>query len=163
MMPMVHAIKPEPGVAGFLAGADFIDAYQVKCADAGLDATTAAQLMFARPPEWITQLLALRNALMRPFGLKTGQETYDNVRKIGIFPVESANPDRAVLGFDDKHLDFRVVVDVARTRDASEVTATTLVRLNNRLGRLYLTAILPFHKLVVRSLLKRVAAIQQGR
>ena len=31
---------------------------------------------------------------------------------IGIFPVVSETPERLVAGFNDKHLDFRVVVDI---------------------------------------------------
>jgi hypothetical protein len=36
------------------------------------------------------------------------------------------------------------------------VTATTLVRTHNRLGRLYLTSILPFHRLITKSMLGQV-------
>ena len=70
----------------------------------------------------------------------------------------SETPERLVAGFDDHHLDFRVVVDVAASGEGQEVTATTLVRTNNWLGRAYLAIILPFHRLVVRSLLRQVAA-----
>jgi hypothetical protein len=31
---------------------------------------------------------------------------------IGIFPVVSQTPDRLIAGFNDPHLDFRVVIDV---------------------------------------------------
>jgi Protein of unknown function (DUF2867) len=67
-------------------------------------------------------------------------------------------PERLVAGFDDKHLDFRVVVDVAAADHGRRVTATTLVLTHNLLGRAYLTVILPFHRLVVRALLRQVAA-----
>jgi invasion protein IalB len=61
-----------------------------------------------------------------------------------------------VAGFNDAHLDFRLVVDVATAKAGQQITATTLVRTHNRLGRAYLTAILPFHRLIVRSMLRRV-------
>jgi hypothetical protein len=76
---------------------------------------------------------------------------------IGIFPVISETPDRLVAGFNDKHLDFRVIVDVADSSTARNVTATTLVKTHNWLGRTYLAIILPFHRLVVRALLNQVA------
>ena len=41
---------------------------------------------------------------------------------------------------------------------AQQVTATTLVRTHNWLGRAYLAIILPFHRLIVRTLLRQVAA-----
>jgi hypothetical protein len=72
--------------------------------------------------------------------------------------VLSETPERLVAGFDDRHLDFRVVVDVTISGAAQQVTATTLVRTHNWLGRSYLAVILPFHRLVVRALLRQVAA-----
>jgi hypothetical protein len=72
--------------------------------------------------------------------------------------VLSERPDRLVAGLDDKHLDFRVVIDVASTADEQRVTATTLVLTHNLLGRAYLTIILPFHRLIVRNMLRQVAA-----
>ncbi len=72
---------------------------------------------------------------------------------IGIFPVLSETPDRLVAGFNDSHLDFRVVVDVATCRAAGQhVTVTTLVRTHNWLGRTYLAIILPFHRLIAPAL-----------
>ena len=76
---------------------------------------------------------------------------------IGIFPVLSETPDRLVAGFNDKHLDFRVVVDVATSGQGRRVTATTLVLTHNLLGRTYLAIILPFHRLIVRAMLRQVA------
>ncbi len=48
------------------------------------------------------------------------------------------------------------MVDVVPVGEAREVTATTLVRTHNRLGRLYLTSILPFHRLITKSMLGQV-------
>jgi len=106
----------------------------------------------------VQRLVALRNALVAPFGLKSsgaGEPAPGGV--IGIFPVLSETPDRLVAGFDDHHLDFRVVVDVSACDDGQQVTATTLVRTHNRLGRIYLATIMPFHRLVVRAMLRQVA------
>ena len=139
-----------------LAGATFIDAYQVE-APFPLSAEAFARAAFEEPPAWVTHLLALRNAVVMPFGLKTGREAGDRREWIGIFPVETMTKDRIVLGFDDKHLDFRVVVDVAGKGDGCEVTATTLVREHNFLGRLDLTTILPFLRAIVPALLRRAA------
>ena len=70
----------------------------------------------------------------------------------------SEKPDRLVAGFNDKHLDFRLVVDVATSGVTQQVTATTLVLTHNWLGRTYLAVIMPFHRLIVRALLRQVAA-----
>jgi hypothetical protein len=50
------------------------------------------------------------------------------------------------------------VVDIAASERGQRVTATTLVLTHNLLGRTYLAIILPFHRLVVRALLRQVAA-----
>jgi Protein of unknown function (DUF2867) len=155
----VFAVDPNANTGPLLAGAQFRDAFSVVVHDAALDARHAAEKMLGRSPRWIEQLLALRNFLVAPFGLKTGAPKEPGRSDIiGLFPVVSQTPDRLVAGFDDKHLDFRVVVDVATAGQGQRVTATTLVLTHNLLGRVYLTTILPFHRLVVRALLRQVAA-----
>jgi len=113
--------------------------------------------MFARSPRWIDALLRLRNIAVAPFGLKTsgaGERNFGGL--VGLFPVLSETPERLVAGFDDHHLDFRVVIDVTGHTADRQVTSTTLVRTHNLLGRTYLTLIMPFHKLVVRSMMGRI-------
>ena len=95
---------------------------------------------------------------MRPFGLKTsGEGAPAPYGLIGLFPVVSETPERLVAGFNDSHLDFRLVVEVAGTPADRQVTSTTLVRTHNLLGRSYLALITPFHKLVVPAMMKRIA------
>ncbi len=48
-------------------------------------------------------------------------------------------------------------MDVASSGHGQRVTATTLVLTHNLLGRTYLAIILPFHRLVVRAMLRQVA------
>jgi hypothetical protein len=155
----VHAVEPNVDTAMLLAGAQFGDAYSIAIDDTALDARRAAERMLGHSPRWIETLLALRNYLVTPFGLKTKASGVTTpAGAIGIFPILSETPDRLVAGFNDKHLDFRVVVDVASSGHSRSVTATTLVLTHNLLGRVYLAAILPFHRLVVRSMLRQVAA-----
>jgi hypothetical protein len=155
----VVEIAPEVDQAALLAGAQFADAYSIAVGGGALDARQAAERMITRQPRWAEALLALRNILVRPFGLKTSGASRTAPREmIGIFPVVSETPDRLVAGFNDSHLDFRLVVDVAPLGDRQRVTATTLVLTHNWLGRSYLALILPFHRLIVRAMLRRVAA-----
>jgi hypothetical protein len=155
----IPEVAPDVDTAVWLAGAQFADAFRIAVDGPPLDARIAAQRMMGRSPRWVKSLLSLRHALVAPFGLKTsgaGEKTAGGL--IGIFPVLSETPDRLVAGFDDSHLDFRVVVDVVSSAQGQQVTATTLVRTHNFLGRAYLAIIMPFHRLVVRSLLRQVAA-----
>lgn len=153
----VAEVRPNVDANALLSGAQFIDAYSIGVNDAALDARRAAERMIEHGPRWVDALMALRNAIVAPFGLKTPSP--DAVRRpdhIGIFPVLSETPDRVVAGFNDHHLDFRIVVDVAAGSASRQVTATTLVLTHNLLGRAYLAIILPFHRLVVRSMLKQL-------
>jgi hypothetical protein len=155
----VREVDPNVDAGALLAGAQFIDAYSIAIEDTALDARHAAEKMLARGPRWIAALLTLRNLMVAPFGLKSSAPSRTGASDIiGIFPVVSQTPDRLVAGFDDKHLDFRVVVDVATAGHGQHVTATTLVLTHNLLGRVYLAVILPFHRLIVRAMLRQVAA-----
>ena len=115
--------------------------------------------MFLRLPRGIDGLMKLRNLVVAPLGLKTPTHTKTIVAdSIGPFPVISDTPQRLVAGFDDKHLDFRVIVDVTGSVPDRQVTATTLVMTHNLLGRVYLATIMPFHRIIVPAMLRQVAA-----
>jgi hypothetical protein len=155
----VHEVAPAADVHMLLSGAQFADAFRIEIDDRELDARRAAERMMARQPRWAEALLSLRNFLVAPLGLKTSGADPTALRDmIGIFPVVSETPDRLVAGFNDHHLDFRVVVDVTPPGGVRQVTATTLVKTHNRVGRTYLAIILPFHRLIVRTLLRQVVA-----
>jgi hypothetical protein len=156
---IVDEITPAIDVGALLPGAQFADAYRIEVDDLTLNARQAAERMIARQPRWAEALVTLRNILVTPFGLKTsGASTSAPREMVGIFPIVSERPDRLVAGFNDKHLDFRLVVDVAASGARRNVTATTLVLTHNWLGRTYLAIIMPFHRLIVRALLRQVAA-----
>ena len=157
---MVREISPDVDCDGLLAGAQFADAYRVTVAEAGLSARSAAERIFSASPRWVEALLDLRNKIVAPFGLKTsGEGDVSAGGMIGLFPVLSETPERLVAGFNDHHLDFRVVVDVAPAGGGREVTTTTLVLTHNWFGRAYLTAIMPFHRLIAKSLLRQVCQV----
>jgi hypothetical protein len=92
-------------------------------------------------------LLALRNSLVRPFGLKTGTEGAP------IFPVCHETADELVLGTDDRHLNFRIGVIRAEGR----LYMSTWVHPHNVWGRAYLRLVMPFHILISRGAVRRMA------
>lgn len=154
--PMLTATAAD--VMALLPGADFADSY---CAtvDDKLDAIEATERMLGHLPGWIERLLTLRNILVAPLGLKTGVHPNAAVKRwIGTFPVLSETPERVMLGFDDRHLNFLAVVDIkSAAGDRREVTATTLVQTHNLLGRIYLDIVIPFHRRIVPALLLQTA------
>jgi hypothetical protein len=158
-MIRVQEVAPEIDAGPLLSGAQFIDAFRVDLGGRAIDARSAAERMMGHSPAWIEALLTLRNLLVAPFDLKTSGKSENPPREtIGLFPILTQTPERLVAGFNDKHLDFRVVVDVAASATDAEagqqVTATTLVKTHNLFGRLYLAIILPFHRLIVPAMLK---------
>lgn len=156
------AVIPSTGCYSLLPGHDFVDAYQVRADIAGLDARQAADAIIKNPPGWIKQLMATRNRLVRLFRLKTVAMGVDDPRTaqrtVGGFPVITHSPQEVVLGFDDRHLDFRINVTVAPdSGGGTQVTVTTVVKTNNLLGRAYLAAVMPFHRVIVRNLLENAS------
>jgi len=154
----VRSVVPYTGLGRLLPGAQFSDAYSVVVEADRLNAREAAERMLADAPRWIDALMAGRDRMMSPFGVKTAQAARSQGDTVGIFPIVGETARRIIVGLDDRHLDFRVIVDVAAVAQGRRVTATTIVRTHNRLGRIYLAAILPFHRLIVRTLLRRSAA-----
>ncbi|TIW89398.1 MAG: DUF2867 domain-containing protein [Mesorhizobium sp.] len=149
-----------PNHCDALAGAQFADRYVLVTEGLSLTALGAAERALGRTPRWVGRLLVLRNFAVRPFRLKTGLEpAVLPAGKIGIFPIISQFPGKVVLGLDDRHLDFRVLVEV---RDLGtgrqEVAATTIVKTHNWLGRIYLAIVMPFHRIVVPAMLAQILA-----
>lgn len=148
---------PDAAAAAALPGVSFADAYRIVRTAPSLTAMQAAEAVFNSMPGWTRALMAIRNAVMRPFGVKTSatQAGRPGQTMIGLFPVLRESPRHLLLGFDDSHLDFRITVALDDAEGATAITVTTAVLTHNALGRVYLAAILPFHRLIVRTLLSR--------
>lgn len=158
---MVKPHMPHPA----MPDADWADCYELQVPTADLTAIDVARAMLSRFPPWVRLLMTLRNSVTNVFGLKsTGSNLAGDKGKIGFFPIVSQSDDQVVLGFDDRHLDFRVVIGV---RDDGEgrrlIDTTTLVRRKILLGRIYIALITPFHRLIVSKMLanfgKRVNSV----
>ena len=134
-----------------LPGANFADTCHLTVHCAHVDAPLVARMMFGdAAPVWMAALMSLRDRLVGVFGLKPAGNKP--------FPILASSPDQVVLGMDDRHLDFRIVVSVkSPPAEARQVTVTTLVRTRNGLGRLYLIAVLPFHWVISRAMMFRLA------
>ena len=127
-----------------LPGYQFADAFKVQAIH-GVDAIESTRMAFAHMPLWMRVLMGMRNRLGRLVGLKPAPK--------GGFPVVHESPDQVILGFNDKHLDFRVVVGVG----GGFATVTTIVRWHNAWGRAYLAAIMPFHRAIAARVIEGVA------
>lgn len=153
-------------IAPRFAGAHLADAFAITLApSAPQDIETLTRAVLGNPAPWFRAMLALRDALVGPFGVKTSAQLRAALHAsdrtyVDFFPVVSQRPAEWIVGDDDKHLDFRasVLVCAAGSAGAREVVFTTVVHCHNLFGRAYLFVIGPFHRLVVRSSLARAAA-----
>ena len=104
--------------------------------------------------------MAVRNLAVKPFGLKTAPDETSPPRiRIGAFPVISQSAAKVVLGLDDRHLDFRVLVEVEEFGMGRQVvSASTIVKTHNLLGRAYLAIVKPFHRIIVPAMLAQVVS-----
>jgi hypothetical protein len=134
------AVPEESALWRDSAAGDFTDCY---CVRAALPARRAAEEVAAFP-RLAAGLLAIRNALVRPFGLQTGPAGEGD--HVGVFPVLQDGPDELIAGLDDRHLNFKISV-LTRSGD---VFLSTWVRPHNLGGRAYLALVMPFHILIVR-------------
>jgi hypothetical protein len=154
-MPSIRAIPvrlPDP----HLPHANWADAFEIDIPDKRLTALEAARLSLGRIPPWAKRLMAIRNALARLVGLKTGSEPArpGEIERIGMFPVLRATEKEAVLGLDDWHLDFRLVIEVMPAQSGTRIRVTTLVARKNLFGRLYIGIVTPFHRMIVPAVLR---------
>lgn len=155
-------MKPRPATvllpSPHLPDADWADRFELALNGKGMTATEAAKRALGHSPAWVSALLALRNRMVSVVGLKTEAPAAGKHGLIGPFPVLSQDDDEVVLGFNDDHLDFRIVVDIRAGSAVNQIVGmTTLIRRHNTLGRLYLAAVMPFHKMIVPTLLAGAA------
>jgi hypothetical protein len=98
----------------------------------------------------VNGLMKLRNTIVKPLGLEVGMRFADTICE--------QNAQEIVFGMPDKHLTFHAALWCGEKESGGQTfTITTVVKFNNRLGRLYFFFIRPFHKVIIRSMLKRVA------
>jgi len=103
-------------------------------------------------PNWASLLMRLRNAVVVPLGLKSESDAGPVAPTV--FPITLETEDEVLFGFDDRHLNFRI----AMLRDKDRIFMSTWVHPHNFLGRVYLALVMPFHVLIVRNAMRRLAS-----
>lgn len=158
------ARPPQSLLGGLYPRVDLADSYAATLPpDASDDPDTLARFLFAQRSAWIAALMRLRDALVAPLGLKTAsslQAGGDGRPRIGIFRIVQRTPGELVLGEDDRHLDFRLSVlcqPMPDDTNGRQLVVSTVVHCHNATGRIYLAVIAPFHRRIVRAVLRRGA------
>ena len=162
------ALPVESRVCQIYKTTHLADAYAIALPEGtSIDPELLANFIFAQQAPWISGLMKIRDTLVAGLGLKTsGQllktERSGKVNRIGIFKIYSCSAREIILGEDDIHLDFRLsVLYQARLAEAGapHLILSTVVHCHNLLGRIYIFLIAPFHRLVIKSTLRRAAHI----
>lgn len=156
-------------IAHLIPGSYFHDAWSVQAGDPELSALGQFLKAIAATPPWVDRCMALRNRVVEKLGLKNlgGLSSFDLTKpadayepgdRVGIFTLIEQTFDEVLLGDCDKHLD--VTLSVHRHMLATgevQVTVTTVVHVNNWLGRLYMLPVTPMHKLIAPAVLRALA------
>jgi Protein of unknown function (DUF2867). len=119
-------------------------------------------------PKWFDLLLNLRNVFARFFGLKTGKigNIYKNSDKlifkqdqmIGDIFIFFKDKNHLIAELKDKHLDFRFSIFIWQKEGITKVSLSTIVKINNSFGWIYIFFIKPFHRLIIPNFLKGLSS-----
>ncbi len=131
---------------------DWADTHTGTLKDVGLTAHQAYDLAFSTMPKWVDVAMAVRNRIVRIFGLQTeGEDT--NRPLMTSLPILQDNPNVYEVGLIDKHLTFTLRTQ----RSGDYISLTTSIWYQHWLGRVYLAIVLIPHKIIVKQTLKRLA------
>ncbi|KMN82929.1 hypothetical protein HNO92_001153 [Chromobacterium alkanivorans] len=150
-------------LAPLYRSADLLDAYAVQLpAGASDDLEILARAGFERQAWWIRALTRVRDMIMAPVGVKSsravGLAAAARGPVIGFFPLLSKSAGELVMGEDDRHLDFRLSIQQrVGAAGGRELVVVSVVHCHNLLGRTYLAAITPFHRVIARTSLEQAA------
>lgn len=155
---------PEDSLTQKFLPADYTDAFACEVTgDENLSAEDVMVGFWMVMPGWVNAMFKLRNALVRPFGLKTDNEQgrisdLENIIRnggsIGVASMVAKSENETVLLLSDKHLNAYMSVHLSHKSEKRIVTAITVVHFHNSLGKVYFFFVRPFHSIIVKSMLK---------
>jgi ribosome-binding factor A len=114
---------------------------------------------------WVDFLFRLRNILVKPFGLESGNKDKFNrnlaaaIRSGESFEMVNMlhkTDNETIMQLKDKHLTAELSIYVESVTDnRKNISAITMVHFHNKLGIVYFFVIRPFHKIIVKTLLNK--------
>lgn len=146
------------------------DSFAVPLQRSDVESWELIAAFFQSAPPRFERLLRLRNRLVAPFGLKTGagfsllpRPPFQAGQQLGLFHLFSLSATEAILGEDDRHLDFRISLLLEQTPAGPALAVTTVLRTHNRLGVAYFAVVKPFHRFIVPVMTCAMARLIDGR
>ena len=157
-------VPDDSALQPWLVGADFYDAYEAPLTTATLSPTEIFLRASRTTPRWVEELMAVRNRMVRLFGLKDvgamkvaarPADAYQVGDRLGIFSIFGKTENELLLGIDDTHLDVRVSLLKSQRNGVPHYVLSTVVHVHNLLGRVYMAPVGRIHPFVVRSMMAR--------
>jgi hypothetical protein len=162
MEKIYKATLPDDSLIKELRYTDFSDSLGMRVERTDIDIHDVVNCFFTAAPGFVTHLMKLRDMIVGSMGLKTGDYTkrekvvFEKGKDMGLFKMFEKNDHEAIIGADDKHLNFRVSLYVNSEINTTEILISTMVVFNNRWGKIYMGIVSPFHKVVVKSMIKHM-------
>ena len=168
MKPTLCAVPTDSLIAQALPDSDFADCYQFDDQWPELTAMQTYLTLMTRTPRWMNALMAMRNQVVRLFGLKhlgslsTNFQTkpanaYQVGDRVGIFSLRHIQENEVIVWDNDKHLHVQLSVLKHSVHGKPMVSLSTVVHIHNRLGRCYMAIVGPVHGIIVPRMLAQVA------
>src|SRR4030095_6134520 len=140
---LLHALK----------AVHFCDAYQTAVSNPKLNPQDVYEAVLGCTPGWVKMLLKIRGIVASLLGLShegvshfqlTPKANYQIGQRVGMFSIQSIEPNELILGDNDKHLDFRVSIYRSSLNGVEMATVSTAVKTHNTIGSLYMLVVKPF-------------------
>lgn len=154
---LTSSLPSSSNINSFISKIDFSDSYEIRLKKDD-DIKNIYLKLLLNSPKLVKYLMLLRNKIMSLFGFKTEIINSNNIKdiqvgnKVGFFNIYFINEHEIIAGEEDKHLDFLV----SFYKSDTTLIVTTLVKYNNIFGKIYMTFVKPFHKIVVKNMLKNL-------
>ena len=131
--------------------ADYQDSFRVEIStEEAITPEEFLDMAFNQSPGWVNWLFKLRDVLVKPLGLDSGPRLIDSIQE------KDAN--EIIFGIPDKHLTFHASLWCGKWEAGRQILEiTTVVKYNNWLGRCYFFVVEPFHRILMKATLKRIA------
>jgi len=156
---VMTTVPAQSRLAPIVHTASFADAFEQQNSD--IRDANAIQLYYdllRRAPSWADALMRTRNKVCSAlFGLKDigtfseisltkPLEEYTAGEKLGVFTIVSITEDEFVFEDNDKHLN--VQLSLLKRSDTGSIVISTVVHVNNCIGKLYMFFVGPAHKFI---------------
>jgi hypothetical protein len=152
-----------------VAGSYFHDAWSIDAIEPNLDPLGQFLRVANNTPSWIDAAMNLRNRMVALLGIKDlgglsdlnkskDASEYQPGDRVGIFTLISQSGTEVLLGDHDKHLDVVVSVHQQKATQFAQtvVTVTTVVKIHNWLGWLYMIPVRPAHRVIAQAMVRAV-------